>query len=96
MIVALVLNLVTTLLIMTPSLVLNFGTLPITVLPHVAVGIIAILLGLLFSFGFLMALRSSQPLVCGTHGVMRLAFVLWIVPVFFGTFLYMTIYVLYS
>jgi hypothetical protein len=63
-------------------------------LPHVAVGIIDILLGLLFSFRFLMALRSSQPLVCGTRGIMRLAFVLWIVPVFFGTFLYMTIYVL--
>ena len=94
MVVALVLNLVTTLVVMAPSLVLNFGTLPITVLPHAAVGIIALLLGFLFSFKWLMALRSSKPVICGTRGMMRLAFVLWIVPVFFGTFLYLTIYVL--
>ena len=94
MVVALILNLVTTLLIMAPSLVLNLGTLPITVLPHAAVGTLAILLGLLFTFKFLMAQRSSQPLACGTSGMMKLAFVLWIVPVFFGTFLYVTIYVL--
>jgi hypothetical protein len=94
MVVALVLNLVTTLVVMAPSLVLNIGTLPITVLPHAAVGIIAILLGFLFTFKWLMALRSSKPVICGTRGMMRLAFVLWIVPVFFGTFLYLTIYVL--
>ena len=94
MVVALIVNLITTLLIMAPSLVLNIDTLPITALPHAAVGTLAILLGLLFSFKFLTALRNSQPLACGTRRNMRIAFILWIVPVFFGTFLYMTIYVL--
>ncbi len=94
MVVATIINLVTTLLIMAPSLVLNSSTLPITVYPHAVVGILAILLGLLFSFKFLTAWRSNQPLVCGTKRNMRIAFILWIVPVFFGTFLYAMIYIL--
>jgi uncharacterized membrane protein YozB (DUF420 family) len=94
MVVAIIVNLFTTLLIMAPSLVLNWSTLPIAALAHATVGTLVILLGLLFSFKFLMALRNSQPLVCGTRRNMRIAFVLWIVPVFFGTFLYMTLYVL--
>ena len=94
MVVALIVNLITTLLIMAPSLVLNIDTLPITALPHAAGGTLAILLGLLFSFKFLTALRNSQPLACGTRRNMRIAFILWIVPVFFGTFLYMMIYIL--
>ena len=94
MVVALIVNLITTLLIMAPSLVLNIDTLPITALPHAAGGTLAILLGLLFSFKFLTALRNSQPLACGTRRNMRIAFILWIVTVFFGTFLYMMIYVL--
>ncbi len=94
MVVAIILNLVTTLLVMAPSLVLNFGTLPITVLPHAAVGTLALILGLLFSFKFLKALRSSQSLACGASGMMKLAIILWIVPIFFGTYLYLTIYIL--
>ncbi|MFW9870903.1 MAG: hypothetical protein ACFFEL_14835 [Candidatus Thorarchaeota archaeon] len=94
MVVALILNVVTTLLVMAPSLVLNSSTLPITVYPHAIVGTLAILFGLLFSFKFLTELRSNQPLVCGTKRNMRIAFILWIVPVFFGTFLYVTIYIL--
>ncbi len=94
MVVATIINLITTLMIMAPSLVLNSSTLPITVYGHATVGTLAILLGLLFSFKFLVALRNSQPLECGTLRNMRIAFVLWIVPVFFGTFLYITIYVL--
>ena len=94
MVVALIVNLITTLLIMAPSLVMNSSTLPITVYGHASVGVLAILLGLLFSFKFLTALRNSQPLACGTRRNMRIAFILWIVSVFFGTFLYMMIYVL--
>ena len=94
MVIATILNLVTTLLIMAPSLVLNLDTLPITVLPHAAVGTLAILLGLLFSFKFIVAQRNSQPLACGTRRNMLITFILWIVPVFFGTFIYLTIYVL--
>ncbi|MHA2322397.1 MAG: hypothetical protein ACXACG_12165, partial [Candidatus Thorarchaeota archaeon] len=85
MVVALILNLVTTLFVMAPSLVLNLATLPITVLPHSAVGTLAILFGLLFSFKFLVALRNNEPLACGTRRNMLIAFALWIVPVFFGT-----------
>ncbi len=91
---ATIVNLATTLLIMAPSLVFNFGSLPIDVLGHSVVGTIAILLGLLFSYRFLMATRNNQPFECGTRRMMRLAFVLWIVPVFFGTYLYLIIYVL--
>ena len=94
MVTALIVNLITTLLIMAPSLVMNSSTLPITAYGHAIVGVLAILLGLLFSFKFLTALRNSQPLVCGTRRNMIIAFILWIVPVFFGTFLYMMIYVL--
>ena len=94
MVVTTIINLVTTLLIMAPSLVLNASTLPITVWGHATVGTIAILLGLLFSFKFMTELRNNQPLACGTRRNMRIAFILWIVPVFFGTFLYLTIYVL--
>lgn len=94
MVVTTIINLVTTLLIMAPSLVLNASTLPIAVYGHAIVGTIAILLGLLFSFKFMTELRNNQPLACGTRRNMRIAFILWIVPVFFGTFLYLTIYIL--
>ncbi|MFX1607279.1 MAG: hypothetical protein ACFFDD_15440 [Promethearchaeota archaeon] len=94
MVVTTIIGLITTLLVMAPSLVLNTSTLPITVYAHAIVGTIAILLGLLFSYRFLVALRNSQPLGCGNRRNMRIAFVLWIVPVFFGTYLYMIFYVL--
>ncbi|MHA2142844.1 MAG: hypothetical protein ACXADF_12710 [Candidatus Thorarchaeota archaeon] len=89
-----IINLLTVLLIMGPSLILNWGLLPLEVLPHSAVGIIAIILGLLFGFRFLMATRTGEPLACGNRRMMRIAFVLWIVPVFFGTFLYFSIYIM--
>ncbi|MFX1482663.1 MAG: hypothetical protein ACFFCP_05670 [Promethearchaeota archaeon] len=92
MVVTTIINLVTALLIMAPSLVINSSILPVTVYAHATVGTIAILLGLLFSFKFVTALRSNQPLACGTRRNMRIAFILWIVPVFFGTFIYLTVY----
>jgi len=94
MVVATIVNLLTTLLIMGPSLILNWESLPITVFGHSAVGIIAILLGLLYSFRFLTATRANGPLNCGNRRMMRIAFILWIVPVFFGTFIYVSIYII--
>ncbi|MHA2021260.1 MAG: hypothetical protein ACW96N_06065 [Candidatus Thorarchaeota archaeon] len=94
MIIATIINLATVLLIMGPSLILNWGLLPVTVLPHSAVGTLAILLGLLFSFRFLAATRAQGPLECGNRRMMLIAFILWIVPVFFGTFLYVSIYIM--
>jgi hypothetical protein len=94
MVIATIINLVTALLIMGPSLVLNWALLPITALAHSAVGTLAILLGLLYSYRFLIATRTGGPLACGNRRMMRIAFILWIVPVFFGTFLYVSIYVM--
>jgi uncharacterized membrane protein YozB (DUF420 family) len=91
---ATIINLLTVLLIMGLSLILNWGLLPWEVLPHSAVGILAILFGLLFSFRFLAATRGQGPLECGNRRMMRIAFILWIVPVFFGTYLYVSIYIL--
>jgi uncharacterized membrane protein YozB (DUF420 family) len=90
---ATIVNLATVLVIMAPALIMNWGLYEIIILGHVAVGTIAIILGLLYSFRFLMAIRSGSALACGNRGNMRLAFVLWIVPVFFGTYTYLTLYV---
>ena len=94
MVFAIILNLITVLSIMAPSLIMNLSTLPPTVFGHVIIGDLAILLGLVFSFKFLRALRNSQPLICGTRREMLIAIALWIVPIFLGTLLYMTLYVL--
>ncbi|MFW9800134.1 MAG: hypothetical protein ACFFD9_06850 [Candidatus Thorarchaeota archaeon] len=41
-----------------------------------------------------METRKGESLRCGNRRTMRIAFVLWIVPVFFGTFFYVTFYIL--
>lgn len=87
-------TLVTILLIMAPSFVRGFGTFEPTIVFHAGLGLLATLLGVTFSFRFNKALRTSQPLSCGTKNMMRLAFVLWILPILGGTYLYITRYVL--
>jgi uncharacterized membrane protein YozB (DUF420 family) len=94
MVLTTIVGLVTTLVIMAPALIMNWGLYNITILGHAAIGIIAILLGLLFSYRYLMATRSGGALDCGNRSRMRIALVLWIVPVFFGTFTYLMLYVL--
>lgn len=94
MVLTTIVGLVTTIIVMAPALILNFGTYNITILGHAAIGTIAILLGLLFSYRYLMASRSGGDLDCGNRSRMRLSLVLWIVPVFFGTFTYLMLYVL--
>jgi hypothetical protein len=83
----------TILLIMSPSLVLNFGEYELTIFIHVGVGILATLLGFIFSLRFNKALRSGQPFTCGTRYQMWLTFILWLIPLLGGTFLYLTRYV---
>ncbi len=94
MVVATIVNLITVLLVMGPSLIVNLGVFPITIIGHSAIGTLAVIFGLLFSFRFLMETRRGEPLKCGSRQMMRIAFVLWIVPVFFGTFFYVTFYIL--
>jgi uncharacterized membrane protein YozB (DUF420 family) len=82
----------TTIFVMAPRLLLTMTDFGIAVIGHAAVGIIAIILGALFAARFIMAVRNQQPLTCGTKTMMRVAFILWIVPVFFGTAMYIFLY----
>jgi len=87
-------TLVTILLVMGPSLVLEFRTYESTILIHAGAGSVATLLGLIFSVRFNRALRSGKPLYCGKKNMMRLAFILWLFPILGGTYLYLTRYIL--
>ncbi|MHA2356626.1 MAG: hypothetical protein ACXADC_15725 [Candidatus Thorarchaeota archaeon] len=83
---ATLLNLGATAFVMLPSLITYWGlivanpTSPgnmITIV-HVVVGSIAIVLGSLFSIRFLLAIRNSQPLACGTRRMMLSTLFLWL------------------
>jgi len=89
MLVVLLITLGTTLLIMVPRLVLAYGVFGYLIVAHAIVGIIAILLGSLFASRFILAIRNNKPLTCGTKNMMRLALLLWIIPIIAGTWMYM-------
>jgi len=88
------LTIVTTLSVMAPSLILNWRAFDLTMLGHAGVGIVAILLGLLFTTRFYLATRAGKPLACGTRNIMRLTFVIWLIPILGGTMFYISTYVL--
>ncbi|MBD3404671.1 MAG: hypothetical protein GF411_00880 [Candidatus Lokiarchaeota archaeon] len=86
MAVSTVVNLVTIASIMVPSLVINFNAFltlptppgPAIILIHSFVGIIAIAFGVLFTVRFIMALRNSEPLLCGKRRLMWATAILWL------------------
>ena len=83
----------TTLLIMAPRLLDTLEVYGPNIIGHAGLGIAALLLGTLFSFRFINATRSGEPLLCGTKNLMRLALILWLLPIIFGTGLYVTLYI---
>ncbi|MHA2379345.1 MAG: hypothetical protein ACXADS_08705 [Candidatus Thorarchaeota archaeon] len=94
MVIVTVLTIATTLLVMAPSLIVNWGTFEPTILAHVAIGILVMLLGLVFTTRFYLATKGGKPLACGTRNIMRLAFILWLFPILGGTMFYINTYVL--
>jgi hypothetical protein len=95
-----VINLVTVLLIMGPSLVLNWGAIaaqPISAgalitLAHVALGLVALGGGVLFSLRFLSGVRSNK-LACGKRPSMRLAILFWMLGLLLGVGFYAYYYI---
>jgi uncharacterized membrane protein YozB (DUF420 family) len=88
----LLITVTTTIVAMAPRLLLTVTNFGMAIFGHVAVGIIAMLLGVLFVYRFVTALRNDQPLVCGTRRNMRIALILWLVPLLLGTMMYLTLY----
>lgn len=92
MIVVLLLTVGTTVLIMAPRLLGVLSIYGDMVLVHAGIGVMAMILGTLFALNFAKALQTKQPLTCGTKNMMRLALILWTIPILFGTFMYTTLY----
>ena len=88
MMVVLLITVGTTLLIMVPRLLYAFSIFGYVIIIHATIGIIAILLGSLFAGRFILAIRNNKPLTCGTRNMMRLALLLWIIPILAGTWIY--------
>lgn len=82
----------TTVLIMAPALILYSSFYGPILYLHAGVGIVCILLGTLFVSRFVKATRNKKPLVCGTKNVMRMTFILWLIPILSGTAVYITMY----
>lgn len=89
MLVVLITTLGTTILIMAPRLFYAYGFFGYLIVAHAMIGIVAILLGSLFASRFILAIRNNKPLTCGTKNMMRLAILLWIIPMVAGTWMYM-------
>ena len=93
MVVILLISVATTLSIMAPKLLATYATYGPTVIAHMVGGIVAMLLSTFFTYRFVVALRNGNPLACGTKNLMRLAFLLWLIPLFGGTLMYIMLYV---
>jgi uncharacterized membrane protein YozB (DUF420 family) len=100
MMIATVVNIGATLLFMAPSLLLNWGgfaTLPFPpgpaiVVVHSIVGALAILLGVLWTYRFIVATRESAPLACGKRKMMWLTAGLWLYATGGGIVFYILLY----
>ena len=92
MLIVLFITVFTTILVMGPRIIITFASYGYPILAHVFLGLLTIILGSLFATRFILAVRNSQPLICGTKNMMRLAFILWIFPIFAGTMMYFTLY----
>ena len=88
------LNLITVFLIMAPSLFLNLSSYNSTIFLHAALGITILLVSFVFIGRFGRAISTKSPLVCGSKNIMRLAIILWLLPLVGGTFIYLQLYVL--
>lgn len=101
MVIATLSNLLLTLLVMAPSLIINWDavvtnpTSPgvIITLIHVVLGLIAIVGGTLFSVRFLSAIRRQRPLQCGKRQSMRSVTILWVASLILGIGFYVFYYV---
>jgi uncharacterized membrane protein YozB (DUF420 family) len=93
MMAVLIITVGTTILVMAPRLLLTMTSFGILVIGHATVGTIGIVLGAVFASRFIMAIRDQKPLTCGTKRMMRIAFILWLVPILFGTVMYLSLYV---
>ncbi|MFW9851159.1 MAG: hypothetical protein ACFFF4_18685 [Candidatus Thorarchaeota archaeon] len=93
-------NLLMTLLIMAPSLIINWGAIVsnptnpgvIITLIHVVVGLTAIIGGLLFSIRFLFALRRGKGFSCGKRRSMLVVAGFWTLSIIFGLSFYLYYY----
>ncbi|MFW9786492.1 MAG: hypothetical protein ACFFE2_01610 [Candidatus Thorarchaeota archaeon] len=92
MLLVLLIGILTTFAVMAPSLLPTAAIFGVAVFGHAAAGTIAMLLGVLFTYRFVIALRNEQPLSCGKKRNMRIALILWIVLVLFGTMIYLSLY----
>jgi hypothetical protein len=92
-------NLATSLLVMVPALVRDWGDMvaapldpaAFNELTHATLGTIAIVVALVFLVRFLLELRAKQPLRCGTVWSMRIVLVLWLVSFGFGVLVYFAV-----
>jgi predicted ferric reductase len=92
MIIVLLITVGTTLAIMAPALLIAFSVYGYLMLAHAAIGTIAMILGCLFAIRFILAVRNQKPLTCGTKTMMRLALILWVMPMLSGTIEYVILY----
>ncbi|MFW9834118.1 MAG: hypothetical protein ACFFEK_09000 [Candidatus Thorarchaeota archaeon] len=92
MMVVFLLTIGTTVFVMAPRILFALSNYGYIVLAHAGVGITAMLLGTLFGLNFGMALSNKQPLVCGSKKMMRVAFILWLLPILSGTLTYVGLY----
>ncbi|MHA1933882.1 MAG: hypothetical protein ACW97A_01255 [Candidatus Thorarchaeota archaeon] len=98
---AIIVNIITVLTIMGPSLVLYsnliiaapFSPGNLITIIHVILGLVALLSGLIFSIRFMLAIRRSGPLACGTRRMMQLTALLWISSLIGGIGFYMYFYI---
>jgi asparagine N-glycosylation enzyme membrane subunit Stt3 len=88
----LIITVVTTLVIMAPRLFITFDSYGFPIVVHSILGTSTIILGALFASRFIIAIRNNRPLTCGTKNMMRLALILWIIPIIAGTMMYITLY----
>jgi hypothetical protein len=88
----LIITVVTTLVIMAPRLLITFDSYGFPIVVHAILGTSTIILGALFASRFIIAIRNNRPLTCGTKNMMRLALILWIIPIIAGTMMYITLY----
>ncbi|NHI88041.1 MAG: hypothetical protein EAX87_00880 [Candidatus Thorarchaeota archaeon] len=92
MVLVLFITAITTILIMAPRLLVAIAGGDIFAVLHASIGSLAIILGAVFASRFIIATTNKQPLVCGTKRMMRIAFVLWVLPILSGSAIYILLY----
>ena len=92
MVIVLLITVGATLLIMAPRIWVTFAVYGYLIIFHATLGTLSMILGTVFAIRFIIATRNQQPLVCGSKNWMRLALILWIIPILAGTAMYFTLY----